>query len=68
MNEMQENIIEVATRKQIAQYGIIARKNLRQCGNLEITDEEFGKYIVELIRLYPPDKINNVMKSIKSNV
>lgn len=66
--ETDENIVEIATRKQIAEYAMLARKNLRQCGNLEITDEEFGKYVLELIRLYSPNKIDVAMKSNLSNV
>jgi len=62
INEIEENIVETATRKQIALYGMVARRNLKNCGNVEITDEEFGKYIIELFKLYSPDKIENVMK------
>lgn len=40
-----EEKTEFLTRKQIASYGIVARENLKHTGNLEISNEEFGKYI-----------------------
>lgn len=52
-----EEKTEFLTRKQIASYGIVARENLKHTGNLEISNEEFGKYILTLIDLYSPDKI-----------
>ena len=52
-----EEKTEFLTRKQIASYGIVARENLKHTGNLEISNEEFGKYILTLIDLYSPDEI-----------
>lgn len=52
-----EEKTEFLTRKQIASYGIVARENLKHTGNLEISNEEFGKYILTLIDLYYPDEI-----------
>ena len=52
-----EEKTEFLTRKQIASYGIVARENLKHTGNLEISNEEFGKYILTLIDLYFPDEI-----------
>ena len=51
-----EEKTEFLTRKQIASYGIVARENLKHTGNLEISNEEFGKYILTLIDLYSPDE------------
>ena len=48
---------EFLKRKQIATYGIVARENLKHTGNLEISNEEFGKYILTLIDLYSPDEV-----------
>ena len=52
-----EEKTEFLTRKQIASYGIVARENLKHTGNLEISNEEFGKYILTLIDLYSPDDV-----------
>lgn len=52
-----EEKTEFLTRKQIASYGIVARENLKHTGNLEISNEKFGKYILTLIDLYSPDEI-----------
>lgn len=52
-----EEKTEFLTRKQIASYGIVARENLKHTGNLEISNEEFGKYILTLIDLYSPDEV-----------
>lgn len=52
-----EEKTEFLTRKQIASYGIVARENLKHTGNLKISNEEFGKYILTLIDLYSPDEI-----------
>lgn len=49
-----EEKTEFVTRKQIASYGMIAREYLKHTGNLEITNEDFGKYILTLIDLYAP--------------
>ena len=52
-----EEKTDFLTRKQIASYGIVARENLKHTGNLEISNEEFGKYILTLIDLYSPDEV-----------
>lgn len=52
-----EEKTEFLTRRQIASYGIVARENLKHTGNLEISNEEFGKYILTLIDLYSPDEV-----------
>lgn len=52
-----EEKTEFLTRKQIASYGIVARENLKHTGNLKISNEEFGKYILTLIDLYSPDEV-----------
>lgn len=54
-----EEKTEFVTRKQIASYGMVAREHLKHTGNLEITNEEFGKYILTLIDLYSPDEVEN---------
>ena len=54
-----EEKTEFVTRKQIASYGMLAREYLKHCGNLEISDEEFGKYILTLIDLYSPLEVEN---------
>lgn len=52
-----EEKTEFVTRKQIASYGMVAREYLKHSGNLEISNEEFGKYILTLIDLYSPDEV-----------
>ena len=52
-----EEKAELITKKQIAAYGIVAKEYLRHTGNLEISNEEFGKYILTLIDLYSPDEV-----------
>lgn len=52
-----EEKTEFVTRKQIASYGMVAREYLKHTGNLEIENEEFGKYILTLIDLYSPDEV-----------
>lgn len=51
-----KDLREVMTRNQIASYGIIAKEYLNHCGNLEITNEEFGNYIITLMDLYSPEE------------
>lgn len=46
-----ERKLELLTRKQIASYGMVAREHLKHVGNLEISNEQFGKYILTLINL-----------------
>lgn len=52
-----EEKTEFITRKQVASYGIVARENLKSSGNLEITNELFGNYILTLMELYSPEQI-----------
>lgn len=52
-----EEKTEFVTRKQIASYGVVAKEHLKNTGNLEITNEEFGKYILTLIDLYSPVEV-----------
>lgn len=60
-----EEKTEFVTRKQIASYGMVAREYLKHTGNLEISNEEFGKYILTLIDLYSPDEVEKQAESIK---
>lgn len=60
-----ERKIEVLTRRQIASYGIVAREHLKNVGNLEISNEQFGKYILTLIELYSPNIIEEYAKVVK---
>lgn len=52
-----EEKTEFVTRNQIASYGVVAKEHLKNTGNLEITNEEFGKYILTLIDLYSPVEV-----------
>lgn len=56
-------IKELVTRNQIASYAIIAREYLRHCGNLEISNREFGEYIISLMDLYSPLEIEGKAKN-----
>lgn len=60
-----EEKTEFVTRKQISSYGMVAREFLKHTGNLEISNEEFGKYILTLIDLYSPDEVEKQAESIK---
>lgn len=60
-----EEKTEFVTRKQIASYGMVAREYLKHAGNLEISNEEFGKYILTLIDLYSPDEVEKQAEIIK---
>lgn len=60
-----EEKTEFVTRKQIASYGMIAREYLKNIGNLEISNEEFGKYILTLIDLYSPDEAEKQAENVK---
>lgn len=62
-----EEKTEFVTRKQIASYGMIARENLKHSGNLQISNEDFGKYILTLIDLYTPDDAEIQADKIKYN-
>lgn len=60
-----EEKTEFVTRKQIASYGIVAREYLKHTGNLKISNEEFGKYILTLIDLYSPEEVEKEAENIK---
>lgn len=47
----------LVTPNQIASYGVVAREYLKHTGNLEISNEEFGKYILTLSELYSPTEV-----------
>lgn len=49
-----EEKTEFITRRQIASYGVIAKEYLRHTGNLEITNNLFGEYMLTLMELYKP--------------
>ena len=48
---------KLVTQNQIAAYGIVAREYLKHTGNMEISNKEFGKYILTLIDLYSPVQV-----------
>lgn len=60
-----EEKTEFFTRKQISSYGMVAREFLKHTGNLEISNEEFGKYILTLIDLYSPDEVEKQADMLK---
>ena len=60
-----EEKTEFVTRNQIASYGMVAREYLKHTGNLEISNEEFGKYILTLIDLYSPDEVEKQAENVK---
>ena len=60
-----EEKTEFVTRKQIASYGMIARECLKHSGNLKISNEDFGKYILTLIDLYTPVEAEKQAEKIK---
>ena len=55
-----EEKTEFVTRRQIASYGVVAKENLKNSGNLEITNKLFGEYILTLLDLYSPDEIEKI--------
>lgn len=61
-----EEKTEFVTRKQIASYGMVAREFLKHTGNLEISNEEFGKYILTLIDLYSPEEVEKQADVVKN--
>ena len=61
-----EEKTEFVTRKQIASYGMVAREYLKHTGNLEISNEEFGRYILTLIDIYSPDEAEKQAENVKS--
>ena len=60
-----EEKTEFVTRNQIASYGMVAREYLKHTGNLEISNEEFGKYILTLIDLYSPNEVEKQAENVK---
>lgn len=60
-----EEKTEFVTRNQIASYGMVAREYLKHTGNLGISNEEFGKYILTLIDLYSPDEVEKQAENVK---
>jgi len=60
-----ERKLELITRKQIASYGMVAREHLKHVGNLEISNEQFGKYILTLMNLCSPAEIEEQAERIK---
>lgn len=60
-----EEKTEFLTRKQIASYGMVAREYLKHSGNLEITNEQFGEYILTLLDLYSPEEVEKQADIIK---
>ena len=55
-----EEKTEFVTRKQIASYGVVAKENLKNSGNSEITNKLFGNYILNLLDLYEPEEIEKL--------
>lgn len=49
-----EEKTEFITRRQIASYGIIAKEFLKHTGNIEITNNLFGEYMLTLMEIYKP--------------
>lgn len=49
-----EEKTEFITRRQIASYGIIAKEYLKHSGNIEISNNLFGEYMLTLMELYSP--------------
>lgn len=49
-----EEKTEFITRRQIASYGVIAKEYLKHTGNLEITNNLFGEYMLTLMEIYKP--------------
>lgn len=59
-----EEKTEFITRRQVASYGIVARENLKNSGNLEITNKLFGNYILTLMELHSPVEIEKLADEI----
>lgn len=49
-----EEKTEFITRRQIASYGVIAKEYLKHTGNLEISNNLFGEYMLTLMEIYKP--------------
>lgn len=60
-----EEKTEFLTRKQIASYGMVAREYLKNTGNLELSNEQFGEYILTLLDLYSPVEVEKKAEKIK---
>lgn len=60
-----EEKTEFVTRKQIASYGMVAREDLKHTGNLELSNEQFGEYILTLLDLYSPVEVEKEAEKIK---
>lgn len=60
-----EEKTEFVTRKQIASYGMVAREYLKHTGNLELSNEQFGEYILTLLDLYSPVEVEKEAEKIK---
>ena len=63
--EFEEQKLELLTRKQIISYAMLAREHLKHLGNLEFSNEEYGKYILTLMNLYSPIEIEEQAEKIK---
>lgn len=60
-----EEKTEFVTRKQIVSYGMVAREYLKHTGNLELSNEQFGEYILTLLDLYSPVEVEKEAEKIK---
>ena len=60
-----EEKTEFVTRKQIASYGMVAREYWKHTGNLELSNEQFGEYILTLLDLYSPVEVEKEAEKIK---
>lgn len=60
-----EEKTEFVTRKQIASYGMVAREYLKHTGKLELSNEQFGEYILTLLDLYSPVEVEKEAEKIK---
>lgn len=60
-----EEKTEFVTRKQIASYGMVAREYLKHTRNLELSNEQFGEYILTLLDLYSPVEVEKEAEKIK---
>ena len=60
-----EEKTEFVTRKQIASYGMVAREYLKHTANLELSNEQFGEYILTLLDLYSPVEVEKEAEKIK---
>ena len=52
-----EEKTEFITRRQIASYGIVAKEYLKNVGNVEVSNELFGNYMLTLMELFSPKEI-----------